>query len=25
VAPGARLIGTGSGAVLFILNALGGF
>jgi serine protease AprX len=25
VAPGAKLIGTGSGAVLFILNALGGF
>jgi serine protease AprX len=25
VAPGARLIGTGSGAVLFILNGLGGF
>ncbi len=25
VAPGARLIGTGSGAVLFVLNALGGF
>src|SRR6266404_1892537 len=25
VAPGARLVGTGSGAVLFILNALGGF
>jgi serine protease AprX len=25
VAPGARLIGTGSGAGLFILNALGGF
>ncbi|HEX8851880.1 MAG TPA: S8 family serine peptidase, partial [Pyrinomonadaceae bacterium] len=25
VAPGAHLIGTGSGAVLFILNALGGF
>ncbi len=25
VAPGANLIGTGSGAVLFILNALGGF
>jgi serine protease AprX len=25
VAPGARLIGTGSGAVLFILNALGSF
>ncbi|HZN94922.1 MAG TPA: S8 family serine peptidase, partial [Myxococcales bacterium] len=25
VAPGAKLIGTGSGAALFILNALGGF
>ena len=25
VAPGAHLIGTGSGAVLFVLNALGGF
>src|SRR5581483_10722515 len=25
VAPGAKLIGTGSGAVLFILNGLGGF
>jgi serine protease AprX len=25
VAPGAKLIGTGSGAVLFILNALGGY
>src|ERR1044072_8768582 len=25
VAPGAKLIGTGSGAVLFVLNALGGF
>ena len=25
VAPGARLIGCGSGAVLFVLNALGGF
>src|SRR6267154_1795857 len=25
VAPGAKLIGAGSGAVLFILNALGGF
>jgi serine protease AprX len=25
IAPGARLIGTGSGAVLFVLNALGGF
>lgn len=25
VAPGVKLIGTGSGAVLFILNALGGF
>lgn len=25
VAPGAKIIGTGSGAVLFILNALGGF
>ncbi|MBF5042585.1 S8 family serine peptidase [Aggregicoccus sp. 17bor-14] len=25
VAPGASLIGTGSGAVLFVLNALGGF
>jgi serine protease AprX len=25
VAPGAKLVGTGSGAVLFILNALGGF
>jgi serine protease AprX len=25
VAPGARLIGTGSGAGLFVLNALGGF
>jgi serine protease AprX len=25
VAPGAKLIGTGSGAVLFILNAVGGF
>lgn len=25
VAPGARLIGTGSGAALFILNGLGGF
>ena len=25
VAPGAKLIGTGSGAGLFILNALGGF
>src|SRR5204863_628311 len=25
VAPGARLIGTGSGAGLFILNGLGGF
>jgi len=25
VAPGAKIIGTGSGAVLFVLNALGGF
>ena len=25
VAPGAKLIGTGSGAVLFVLNSLGGF
>src|SRR5829696_5126994 len=25
VAPGVKLIGTGSGAVLFVLNALGGF
>jgi serine protease AprX len=25
VAPGAKLVGTGSGAVLFILNGLGGF
>jgi serine protease AprX len=25
VAPGAKLIGTGSGAALFVLNALGGF
>ncbi|HEX4950013.1 MAG TPA: S8 family serine peptidase [Blastocatellia bacterium] len=25
VAPGAKLVGTGSGAVLFVLNALGGF
>jgi serine protease AprX len=25
VAPGVRIIGTGSGAVLFVLNALGGF
>lgn len=25
IAPGVKLIGTGSGAVLFILNALGGF
>jgi serine protease AprX len=25
IAPGAKLIGTGSGAVLFVLNALGGF
>lgn len=25
VAPGAKLIGTGSGAILFVLNALGGF
>lgn len=25
VAPGAKLIGTGSGAVLFVLNAVGGF